>query len=240
MHRDDASQPYDLDVLSHMSCTLLLAVAVLMTPTEGQSWHEGPGIRADIDGDRAPDRLVLTREANHFTLRVATRHGTTTRIVRGFSGFKASALGLPSIVALRPLNARRGLEIEVRVWRGAANDFLVFFTMHRGRLVMMTGAPPRSSDTRVWDIGGGAGVGYETADCTAPHTIGLSGYYPLSSRRWVSTAAHYDVRETRFVRTASYRRVTEAPLTLDPKGWPHLKNRDFKSCGGIVVDRKAR
>jgi hypothetical protein len=75
---------YDLDVSARMSCAFLLAVAVFIPASAGHSWREGPGIRADIDGDRVPDRLTLKRGADHFTLRVATRHGTTTRVVRGF------------------------------------------------------------------------------------------------------------------------------------------------------------
>jgi hypothetical protein len=231
---------YDLDVSARALSVFLFAAAVLVPASAGQPAREGPGIRADIDGDGAPDRLVLTRRADHFTLRVTTRHGATTRVVRGFSDVKASAMGLPHIVALRSLNRSPGLEIQVLLWYGASHEALVFFTMHRGRLVRMTGAPPRSSDPYVWDMGGTVGTGYETADCIAPHTIGLNGAYQDARRRWVSTAARYDVRRTHFVRTASYRRVTKELPNSAPKGWPQLKNRDFKSCGGIVVDRKRR
>jgi hypothetical protein len=235
------ASPYDHNVAVRALGLLLFGAAVLVPASAGQPIREGPGIRADIDGDRVPDRLVLTRKADHFTLRVTTRHGaTTTRVVRGFSDVKASAMSLPRIVALRPLNGSPGLEIQVLLWYGASHEALVFFTMHRGRLVRMTGAPPRSSDPYVWEMGGTVGTGYETADCIAPYTIGLSGGYPDVRRRWVSTAARYDVRGTRFVRTASYRRVTDEIPNSAPKGWPRLKSRDFKSCGGLVVDRKRR
>jgi hypothetical protein len=105
---------YDLDVSARMSCAFLLAVAVFIPASAGHSWREGPGIRADIDGDRVPDRLTLKR----------------------------------------PLNRSLGLEIQVLLWYGASHEALVFFTMHRGRLVRMTGAQPRSSDPYVWEMGG--------------------------------------------------------------------------------------
>lgn len=147
-------------------------------------------------------------------------------------------MSLPRIVALRPLNRSPGLEIQVLLDYGASHDFQVFFTMHRGRLVRMSGAPPRSDDPYVWNLGGTVGTGYQTADCIAPQRIGLSGGYPDALRRWVTTAARYDIRGRRFVRTASYRRVTKEQPNSVPRGWPQLKNRDFKSCGGVVVDRK--
>jgi hypothetical protein len=214
---------------------------VLVPTSAGQSTREGPGIRADIDGDGAADRLMLTRRADHFTLGITTRRGPTTLTVRGFSGFHARAMSVPHIVALRPLNRRPGLEVQVLLWYSASREWLVFYTWHRGRLVPMTGGPHDPAEPRyVWTVGGTAGTGYEIADCIAPHTIGLSGAYPDVRRRWVSTAARYDVLGTRFVRRASHRRVTNEIPNSNPRGWPRLRHRDFTSCGGLVVDRKRR
>jgi hypothetical protein len=93
---------YDFDVSARALSALLFAAAVCVPASAGQSIREEPGIRADLDGDGAPDRLVLTRRADHVTMRVTTRRGPTTLTVRGFSGFRASSSGVPHVVALRP------------------------------------------------------------------------------------------------------------------------------------------
>jgi hypothetical protein len=232
---------YDLNVPARALGVILFAAAVLAPASAGQQTREGPGIRADIDGDGAPDRLIFTRRADHFTMRVTTRRGPTTLTVRGFSGPQASSSGVPHVVALRPMNRRPGLEVQVLTWESASREWLVFYTWHRGRLVPMAGGPHDPAEPRyVWTVGGTVGTGYETADCIATQTIGVHGSYRDVRRRWVSTAARYDVLGTRFVRTADYRRVTNEIPNSNPRGWPRLKNRDFKSCGGTVVDRKRR
>src|SRR5205823_10898177 len=80
----------------------------------------------------------------------------------------------PHIVALRPVNDRRGREIEVEVWRGAANEFLIFYALDRGRLVAMTGGPHDPADSLfVWDVGGTIGTGASQADCVRPARVGV-------------------------------------------------------------------
>jgi hypothetical protein len=197
------------------------------------------GLCADINGDRALDAVSLVRRARSFVLRVDTGSRVITKTVQGFSGGQASAMGYPRMVALRPLNPHPGLEIEVLLWAGAANDFLVLYTLDRGKLVALTGGPPDPGGTAsVWNLGGTVGTGTTEADCVLRRQVGVIEHW-YDGRRWHSRAARYAVRATRFVRVATYRLVSEQPpwdRSL-PHDWPHLKNREFRSCGGLELSQ---
>ncbi len=148
---------------------------------------------------------------------------------------QAGPFGYPRIVALRPMNDVRGLEIEVRLWQGAANNALVFYTLKRGRLVTMTGGP-RSADkvAGVWDLGGTIGTGTTEADCIADRQVGVVVRWHYRGR-WHYRAARYAVRASRFIRVDVYKLESEQLLSSLPRDWPKLKGFDFSSCGGIVV-----
>ena len=219
---------YDASVLirAGLVCLALLAVA----------WSNSDrAVRADIDGDGRRDSVSLTHGPQSFVLRVKTGDRVITKTVRGFSGPQASGIGDPRILALRPINAQRGFEIEVEVWHGAANVFLIFYGLERGRLVEMTGGPHDPADPPfVWDVGGAIGTGSSQADCVRRAEIGVLDEWRHRGI-WHYRTTLYDVRRTRFVRTKVYELASERMVNRLPKDWPHVKRLDFASCGGVTV-----
>lgn len=174
--------------------------------------------------------MSLIRHAHSFVVRVETDRRVFTKTVAYSNGY-----GYPRVVALRPINRLRGLEVEVRLWQGAANNALVFYTLDRGQLVTMTGAPQSSSSLAgVWDLGGTIGTGSTEADCIPSRQVGLVKRWHYRGR-WHYRAARYAVRATRFVRTGVYKLDSEQLISTLPRDWPQLKGLDFSSCGGVVA-----
>jgi hypothetical protein len=195
------------------------------------------GVRADIDGDGRNDSVSLTRRPHFFVLRVDTGSRVITKTVRGFSGLIASRSRYPRLAALRPMNRRRGLEIEVRVWRGASHEFLVFYTLDRGRLVAIPGGPHSPADPPfVWDVGGTIGTGSSAADCVRRARVGVLDQWRYR-RAWHYRMTLYDVRATRFVRTSVYELESERMVAALPPDWPKVRRYAFESCGGVVVSQ---
>jgi hypothetical protein len=218
---------YDLSVLA-----VVLAAAIAVAPSASADVA-----RADVDGDGRSDEVSLTRHARFFVLRIDTGDRVFTRTVRGFSGFKASAQGEPRLVALRPLNRQRGLEIAVRVWHSASRDFLVWYTLHRGRLVAMTGGPRYGSEPpSVWVLGGTVGTGTSSADCVKRAQIGVLDWWRYRGRSHTRLTL-FAVRATRFVRVSVYELASESPMPSLPRDWPRVKRLAFGSCGGIKLGR---
>jgi hypothetical protein len=219
--------PYDANVLIRacLVCVSLLAIA----------WSTGGDtIRVDINGDGRSDAVSLTRSAHSFRLRVDTGDRVITKVVRGFSGRKPAAIGDPHIVAFRPMNRLPGLEIEVEVWHGASNVFLVFYTLERGRLVAMTGPHDPASPNFVWDVGGTIGTGSSQADCVRRAEVGVLREWNYRGV-WHYRMTVYDARRTRFVKTNVYEVASEQMVNPLPKDWPKVKRLDFASCGGVTV-----
>ena len=198
-------------------------------------WTTGThGLRADVDGDGRPDTLTLARHKRFFVLRLDTRDRLISKTVRGFSGYKPSAQGEPRIVALRQLNRRRGLEVLVRVWHGASNDFLVLFTLSGGRIVAMTGGPHDPADPPfVWDLGGSAGTATSQADCVARGRVGVVLRWHHRGV-WHQRLTLYNASATRFARAAVYE-VASKQLRSPPRDWPTVRRLEFESCGGMSL-----
>jgi hypothetical protein len=219
---------YDAPVRSRAAlvCLSMLAIA----------WSVGTeAVRADIDGDGRSDTVLLMRSAHFFRLRVVTGDRVITKAVRGFSGPKASGIGDPRILALRPMNARRGLEIEVEVWRGAANAFLIFYALDHGQLVAMRGGPHDPADPAyVWDVGGTIGTGTAQADCVRRVQVGVLDEWNHRGI-WHYRETIYEVRGTRFVKTKVYELASERMVNHLPTDWPKVRRLDFASCGGVAA-----
>jgi hypothetical protein len=217
----DANVPVRIGVV----CLSLLAIA----------WSNADhAVRADVDGDGRPDTVSLTRHARSFVLRVNTGYEVITKTVRGFSGRQAAGIGDPRILALRPMNRLSGLEIEVEVWHGATNVFLVFYTLERGRLVPMTGPHDPASPNFVWDVGGTIGTGSSQADCVRRAEVGVLRKWNYRGN-WHYRMTLYDARRIRFVKTNVYELASEQMVNSLPKDWPKVKRLDFASCGGATV-----
>jgi hypothetical protein len=156
------------------------------------------------------------------------------KVVRGYSGLQPSARGEPRIVALRPINARRGYEIVVRVWHGASNDFLIIYTVDRGRLVAMTGGPHDPADPPfVWDLGGSAGTAMSQADCVGRNRVGvILRWYHRGV--WHQRLTLYNAFAARFER-AAVKEIAAARLRPLPHEWPEVKQLEFESCAGVRV-----
>jgi len=217
---------YDAPVLVRLALVCIAAVPI--------AWSSGPHrIQGDIDGDGRPDTVSLTQRAHSFVLRVDTGERVITRRVRGFSGPQAAGIGDPHVVALRPLNTRRGLEIEVEVWHGAANQFLIFYALDHGRLVPMTGGPHDPAyPPYVWDVGGTIGTGTSQADCVHGAKVGVLLWWRHRGVSHYRTTV-YDVRGTRFVRSAVYELASERLVPSLPTDWPQVKRLAFESCGSV-------
>jgi hypothetical protein len=190
----------------------------------------------DVDGDGRADAVTLTRHQRSFVLHVVTGGRVVEKVVRGFSGPQATGQGEPRIVALRPINRRRGLEIIVRVWHGASNDFLIVYTLDRGQLVAMPGGPHDPADAAfVWDLGGSAGTAMSQADCVGRGRVGVNlEWYHRGV--WHQRLTLYRVFATRFRRTAVYEIASRQLRTL-PRDWPKVKGVEFESCGGTRVSQ---
>ena len=168
-------------------------------------------------------------------LRVDTGARVITKTVRGLSSTMATAQGEPRLAALRPINDRRGFEIAVRVWHGASRDFLVFYTLDRGRIVALTGGPPAPSwPPAVWEVGGSLGTGTSTVDCIGRARIGVLAAW-TSPGAWHYRLTTYDARATRFVKRGVYELVSQNVITRLPGDWPRVKRDEFESCGGKIV-----
>jgi hypothetical protein len=218
---------YDAPVWSRSALVCLSMLAIAWSAASG-------GIRADIDGDGRPDAVSLTRSTHFFTLRVVTGNRVITKVVHGFSGQKPSGIGDPRLMALRPMNARRGLEIEVEVWHGAANAFFVFYALDHGQLVAMTGGPHDPADTDyVWDVGGTAGTGMAQVDCVRRGQVGVLAEWTHRGV-WHYRETVYVVRRTRFVKAEVYELASERMVERLPADWPKVRRLDFTSCGGVV------
>jgi hypothetical protein len=208
---------------------VLIKAALVGVSLLAIAWSDGTrAIRADIDGDGSPDQVSLTSEAHGFVLRVRTsdRIVTTTQKLESYE---------PRILALRPLNARQGPEIEVLVDQGAANEFIAFYTLLRGRLIPLRGAAHAPADPSfVWSVGGTVGTGTTEADCVGRGQIGVIDRWHHRGI-WHYKATRYEVEPTRFVRTAVYELASERRVASLPKDWPRVKGFAFQSCAGIEL-----
>ena len=209
---------------------MLIAAAMAL------GWAPSPhGLRGDINGDGRADSVSLVRRPRFFVLRVDTGSRAITKVVRGFSGWPASSIGDPHIVALRPMNSQRGLEIEVEVWHGASTVELIFYALHRGRLVPMTGAYNVPGDPAfVWNIGGTIGTGSSQADCVRPRQVGVFQSWHHRGV-WHYRTTLYDARVTRSARGSVYELASERMVENLPRDWPKVRRLDFASCGGVVA-----
>jgi hypothetical protein len=191
------------------------------------------GAHGDIDGDARADKVALTPARDGFVLSVRTRTRVVTRRER------LAHASDPQLLALRPVNGRRGLEIVVLVDHGAANDFIVFYTLFGGRLVPMTGGPHDPADPAIiWDVGGTIGTGYSEADCISRNQVGMIERWPDTHNRWHARAIRYAVNGTRFIRLGVYRRASAQPLVHLPANWPQVHHMEFEGCGGIGFPRQ--
>ena len=209
--------------------TLLVVGALQCAGTNSQTCP----LYGDVDGDGHADAVwVAQRSTCAFDLVVRT----TARRLRAAipapsctgkqSAFWASKF--PRVIALRPMNAHRGLEPEVLMWSGASNDGIRFYTVWRGHLQPMRIHPePFPKDE--WNVGGFAAAFSET-DCLRPHVLGRAGaWYDL--HRWHLTGEVYRITATAFVRTKFRARRTRK-LATDI--WPYVRGDEFRHCGGVV------
>lgn len=209
--------------------TVLIKAALVGVSLLAIAWSDGTrAIRADIDGDGSPDQVSLTSKAHGFVLRVRTAH----RIVMTTQKLDSYE---PRILALRPLNARRGFEIEVLIDHGAANEFIAFYTLLDGRLVPLRGAAHAPADPSfIWNVGGTVGTGTTEADCVGRGQIGVIDRWHHRGI-WHYKATRYEVAPTRFVRTGVYELASAQRAASLPRDWPHVKGFDFQGCAGIEL-----
>jgi hypothetical protein len=127
----------------------------------------------------------------------------------------------------------------VLVDHGAANDFIVFYTLVGGRLLPMTGGPHDPADPPiVWDVGGTVGAGYSEADCISHGHVGVIIRWPDKRGRWQAKGTRYTVEPTRFVRSDVYELASERRPDRLPSDWPRVRRPEFESCGGITLPRQ--
>jgi hypothetical protein len=199
-------------------------------------WSDSPDrVRGDVNGDGRADTVTLTRHASSLALRVDTGSATITKTIRGFSGQIPKGIGDPRVVALRPLNPRRGFEIEVEVWHGASTVQLIFYTVADSRLVAMTGGHRSPGDPAfLWNIGGTIGTGSSRADCIRRSRVGVLEQWRHRGV-WHYRTTLYEVRATRFVRASVDELASERMVAKLPRDWPKVRGLDFASCGGLVA-----
>ena len=189
----------------------------------------------DVNGDGRIDRVAVARiGACQFVLVVRTsRRVLRTPVPEPFCRGKPSEFwrsGFPRVIALRPMNSRRGLEPEVLTWSGASNNGLRFFTFFNRRLRPMRIRPePFPKDE--WNVGGFADS-YSFTDCIRRHVVGRAGAsYDL--HEWNSFGEMYRVTDNAFVRIgARFRRTRADPLPNQLR--PRVRGDQFNHCGGIV------
>ena len=186
----------------------------------------------DIDGDGRADGAWVERvDPCHFRLVVRTSTAVLRAPVAPFCGKPSEVWpsGFPRVVALRPMSASPGLEIELLMWAGASNVGLYFYTVRDRRLIEMTIVPPPLRPNE-WDDGGFAAA-FTQLDCVRPHVVGTfsASWY---RRRWTIVGAIYRVTDSSFVRVA--RRVSHPRQLRDnARLWPFVRGDEFQHCGGI-------
>jgi hypothetical protein len=188
----------------------------------------------DIDGDRRADAVWVKRvDSCHFRLVVRTSTAVLRVPVKPFCGKPSEVWpsGFPRVVALRPMNASPGLEVELLMWAGASNIGLHFFTVRDRRLIEMT-IVPRPLRPNEWDDGGFAAA-FTLLDCVGPHVVGQfsASYY---RQRWTTELAIYRVTGSAFVRVALRvsRRLKDQPNS--GRTWPFVRGDGFQHCGGVT------
>jgi hypothetical protein len=186
----------------------------------------------DIDGDRRADAVWMKRvDSCHFRLVVRTSTAVLRAPVKPFCGKPSEVWpsGFPRVVALRPMNASPGLEIELLMWAGASNIGLRFFTVRNLRLTEMT-IVPRPYPPNEWNDGGFASA-FTYLDCVRPHVVGefSASWY---RRSWAVERAVYRVADSKFVRVA--RRVSHPRYPGNQRRvWPFVRGDEFQHCGGV-------
>jgi hypothetical protein len=187
----------------------------------------------DIDGDRRADAVWVERvHPCRFRLVVRTSRDVLRARVTPPSCDKPSEVwpsGFPRVLALRPMNASPGLEIELLMWSGASNNGLRFVTVRDRRLIEMTIVPPPLRPNE-WDDGGFAAA-FTQLDCVRPHVVGkFSAWW--YRRQWTIDRAVYRVTDSSFVRVA--RRVSHPKeLQNNARFWPFVRGDEFQHCGGV-------
>ena len=186
----------------------------------------------DVDGDSRADAVWVARRRDCYAdLVVQTKARRLHAAIPGeevcHSGYWRSQF--PRVIALRPMNARRGLEPEVLMWSGASNDGIRFFTVAGSRLQPMR-IRPEPFPKNEWNVGGFVAAFSET-DCIRPHVVGRAGAsYDL--HRWRLFGEVFRVTATTFVRLQlRTRRARKLPMN---DMWPHVRGDEFRHCGGVV------
>jgi hypothetical protein len=168
---------------------LLLASACPSLGAAGSLPSAGPALRGDVDGDGRRDRVTIVyapRAPVSCAFLVLARTGGGDRAVRlDMSGQKSSRLPArdqvrwysePSLMALAAVDRQAGLEILVRLWRGASRAGGALLTVRGSRLT-----PMRLGRLGGWNWGGTV-MAQSYVDCVHGRA---TGYVAISGEQAV-------------------------------------------------------
>jgi hypothetical protein len=173
----------------------------------------GPSLRADLDGDRRPDRVWVAGR------KTADTECQFTVVVSGAGGWSAkrsvvprdATSWIPRLVVLAAIDSTRGAEIVIEREQATDLGYALVLTLRNRRLVTLP-APRNPMNGRgvftysAFDAPGGA----VQVDCPKPGTVVTSGFSWLASNdpyatdpRWYAERRTYRITGTQFRQVAA-------------------------------------
>jgi hypothetical protein len=237
-----ASEPVAKSALSAGKCPRL-SEATRLAYRPG-----GSRLRGDVDGDGRRDEvsiryapsapascgivLVVETRSKNFAMHVAWEYRgfgkVSTRDVSTAEPFVAA------IVRLDPRNA----QIVIARNHGAANAFVSFIGIVRGRLALLPFQPREFADEL--SLFGSVGTGVTNARCSRGGPLVVLGTGPTSyaAKRWSFTRTEYRLLGGRLRKTLS--RTTSSSSRRRIEGVAHAQGIDALPFTGCVVARGRR
>jgi hypothetical protein len=237
-----ASGPVARSALSAGKCPRLSEASHL-------AYRPGGGrLRGDVDGDgrrdevsiryapSAPARcgivLVVETGSKNFAMRVAWEYKPgfvkiAARDVRTAEPFLAAIVRL----------GRRDAQIVVARQHGAANAFVSFIGVVRGKLVLLPFQPREYADEL--SLFGSVGTGVTNARCSRGGPLVVLGIGPTSStgKRWSFTRTEYRLAGGRLRKTRN-RTIKSSPRRIE--SFAHAHGFDALPFTGCVIARGRR
>jgi hypothetical protein len=183
------------------------ATAICIPPRPGQLRRRGGALRADVDGDGRRDLVTIRADPRApascgFYLDVATRRGhLQSAVPEGYKppqDLKVSEWPFadPYVAAIVGLG-RRGAQVVVTRWHGAATVDVSIYGVVGGRLRLLRFPPPRDTTLSLF---GTVGTGDVHARCRRGGPLIVSGIVPLdqAGHRWRLDRTEYMLSGGRF------------------------------------------